>query len=224
MIPTDDTTDDGGGEDSYFSQRTTNRLLYVAIFVVIFTVVGSFVPTYYYVYSDPSSFVDVDSATVAPQETNTTTVEITIDRTARDTYSGELILELSRYRDGYVERISAYTLPMVFEAGEQRTQITLSTPPLKAGTYKLAVSGEISLPHGVTRQVVFESNTFTVGNTSEDDSAPPAPPDNPVDEETPTATATPTPTPTPNATPTETAVENESSNTTRIAPPTRLRP
>lgn len=218
--PDDSTRDRTPDEDDgRFSNLSTNRILWITVFIVIFSIIGTFAPAYFYQYAGTDTFLTIHSTTVSEQPENTTAVAVTIDRTARNTYAGNMVVELLRVREGYVERVTAYTIPAVIEGGREKTRLTLNTPPLPPGEYHLAISTTIHLPHTVERQVAWQSNTFSV---VEDE---PSVPDGEAPDSTPTPTATPTnttanatrtptnTTATPTATPTPTAA-----NANRKAP------
>lgn len=164
MTRQSDSDADRDPADGWFSDLSSNRLVWITAFVVLFTIVGTLAPTYYYNYSPSDQFLSVHSATVPEQDVNTTAVDVSIDRTAKRTYSGVLVVELSRIREGNVQRITASRFSVVIEEGRQTTILAIPTPALPPGDYQLSISGEITLPHGVERRFAWEPTTFIVSS------------------------------------------------------------
>lgn len=174
-----DSTPDQDGDDGG-TALSTSSLVWITAFVVLFTILGTFAPTYYYGYASSGEFVTPHSTTVPEQDVNTTAVEVTIDRTAKQTYAGTMTLELSRVREGRVERLTASRFSVVFEEGRQTTRLSIPTPALPPGDYQLSISGKFTLPRGVERRFAWEPTTFIVSSN-----------DTRIPDPTPSPTATP---------------------------------
>lgn len=233
-------TEENDSESALDAVSLTSVL--IIVFAVLFATGGAVGPVFYYQYAPKDTFVDVHSIGAEDQPAGTDNVTITINRTTKGTYPTRVRISLVKLPPGppYDDehRVASYQYVTIVRQGHVTSNISFATPELSPGTYQFIVTARVTLPHGVERVMVWDSETFqvepvnqSVDDTNETTTPTPSPPASPTahtaspsgtpgekPEVTPkNETQTPKPTPTPTPTSTATAARSRSGETSTTA-------
>ncbi len=150
-----------------FRNRFRQQIISIVVFATLFTVLGYFVPRFYFQYLDHTEYYHIDSPIEmpnSPYKSCNPSVPITLHRTALVDLYGKSVINLFLIREGNKNKVSEGTREMVISKGE--SDITTYWPipcGIISGNYYYDGVVNYQL-NGVDRQAFFSTETFVVTN------------------------------------------------------------
>jgi len=150
------------------------RIGIILLFIVTFTIVGTFAPALYASYAPSESFIEVHSFTVSDTSTSAEVHHMCFDRTVHKETTGTVFVEMYLISDsGNRTEIYSESQEHYFQQGrtEIREEIVLPDS-VEEGRYRYVRVYRMQLANGfVTREFVFHSDTFFIAENGSKNSA-----------------------------------------------------
>lgn len=149
------------------SSETSVRIAVILLFAITFAVIGSAAPVLYATNVPQNQIIDVHEFDADDTTTNSDSHYVCFDRTVKYSTSAKVFTELYLVdKDG--ERVEVQSETMYRYLQEGRTEVvSIFTLPEKiaAGEYQYILVLQMNMADGrVTRDLVFNSNTFAIDN------------------------------------------------------------
>ena len=147
-----------------FGNRFREQIIAMAVFAIMFSALGYFVPRVYFQYFDHTEYYKIESPISMSDSPYKSCgiIPITIRRIALVDLHGQAVINLFLVNEKSKEKISQGTREMVITKGEVEVTTYWELPcGIKDGIYYW--SGVVTYPlNGITRQNFFSTETFIV--------------------------------------------------------------